>query len=631
MENLKKLLKAIKDRIVVFHSRKQTMKRSYLIVIAALCIYALIHFYWTSGPAHVEAPETSFTEFMSMVERGEVAEVRIGQEQIAGKLKNGALIKTRIESKLVNPLQELRTYKVVVFFDEDPYSPQAVGKNSYVTFGIVAIVIICAYFFIWGIGPRGEIRFRILKSRAKKPDPAKKVTFLDVAGIDEVKGELQVIIDYLKDPERFRRLGARAPRGTLLVGPPGVGKTLIARAVAGEAGVPFFSMAGSDFQEMFVGVGASRVRGLFDQAKANAPAIIYIDEIDSVGSKRGIAYSGGDRESQQTTVALLNEIDGFEQNPDVIFLASTNNPESLDDALLRSGRFDNQIVVPFPDAKGRREILKVHVRTMPLGEDVNLDEIALGTPGMSGADMENIANNAALKAANESSTKVTRRHFDRAKDHVLMGPERKSFVLTDEDRWLIALHEAGHAIVAIKTPGTDPIEKILCMPRGKALGVTIQLPVTDRVHTKKSFLTTKLLMIMGGRAAEHVFFDTDVSAGAQQDIEQATRLATAMVCQLGMSDAIGPLALKESHTAFLNRGDSGRYACSSGLAYEADMEIKRLVNTALDGALSIVRSEKSAIERVSKELVARTELSGQEIQLLLDGKELPPKIIDSSE
>jgi cell division protease FtsH len=452
------------------------------------------------------------------------------------------------------------------------------------------------------------------------------VTFADVAGADEAKLELQEIIEFLKDPHRFSRLGGRLPKGVLLVGPPGTGKTLLARAVAGEAGRPFFQMSGSDFVEMFVGVGASRVRDLFDQGKAHAPCIIFVDEIDAVGRHRGAGLGGGHDEREQTLNALLVEMDGFEANEGVILLAATNRPDVLDPALLRPGRFDRQVVVDAPDVKGREGILRVHAKKLPLAEDVELGIIAKGTPGLSGADLENICNEAALLAAREGADRVNMEHFETAKDKVMLGAERKSLVLTENERKLTAYHEAGHAVLGLRIPGLDPVHKVTIVPRGRALGITASLPEEDRHTYTKEWLEGQLAMLFGGRVAEEMIFGPErITTGAGNDIDRATAMARRMVTQFGMSDVIGLMAVGDAdHEVFLGRELSQRRGVSEHTARQVDTEVKRILDDAHEKAREILDKEEDLLERIAQALLERETLDRNEIQLLDEGKDLPP-------
>ncbi|MBI4068492.1 ATP-dependent zinc metalloprotease FtsH [Candidatus Kaiserbacteria bacterium] len=628
MEKLKKFLRKVKARVLSLKNMKiRTRRRIWVTAIAAATAYLLVHFYWPEALPNIrsiEVPLISYTEFFDHVEKGEVQDVVIRPDVMVGRLKSGTVIATRINSTLATPVYDLRKYNVVISFGPTPADADQQGKANYAGLLCIFIGLIWAYFFFWGIGPQGEIFLKFWQSRANRYSEKEKgrITFADVAGVDEAKTELEEVVAFLKNPQEFQELGGKIPKGVLLMGPPGTGKTLLARATAGEAGVPFHSMSGSDFVEMWVGMGAKRVRGLFDRARSQMPCIVYIDEIDSLGTKRSATISsGGDREYQQTTNALLTELDGFDKYPGVVFMASTNNPGNLDEALLRRGRLDIHIVVPLPDAKGREAILKVHTRKMPLATDVDLVMIALGTPGFSGADLAHIANEAALTASREKppSKKIAMRHFMLAKDRLLMGVERKSLIVTDADKLRTAYHEVGHAFVALRTQGSDPVEKVSVMPRGNSLGVTIQLPPADRHHYTKSFLTARLAVMMGGRAAEEAFYPSDVSAGAEMDIAMATTLASSMVCQWGMSETLGLIALKKSAGGiYVNRESGGMYNCSPDLAARADDEIRVLLATALNTARSIIENERGLVEKISRELFLKTELSGVEIQKIIE-------------
>jgi cell division protease FtsH len=465
----------------------------------------------------------------------------------------------------------------------------------------------------------GKSRARLLTAQQKK------ATFKDVAGIDEAKEELYEIIDFLKDPQKFQKLGGRIPKGVLLVGPPGTGKTLLARAIAGEANVPFFSISGSDFVEMFVGVGASRVRDLFEQGKKNAPCIIFIDEIDAVGRHRGAGLGGGHDEREQTLNALLVEMDGFESNEGVILIAATNRPDVLDPALLRPGRFDRRVVVPRPDVRGREEILRVHTRKVPLSEDVDLSVIARGTPGFSGADMANLVNEAALWAARMNRKFVAMVDFEMSKDKVLMGAERRSMILSDEEKKNTAYHEAGHALVAAMTPGADPLHKVTIIPRGMALGVTMQLPIDDKHTYTKEFLESQLAVLMGGRAAEEIFLH-HITTGAGNDIERATEIARQMVCEWGMS-TLGPLTFgRKEEAIFLGREIAQHRDYSEDTAIKIDVEVRGIVNLGYSKARQILETHSDALERVAKALLEREVLDASELKLLMEGKPLPDKL-----
>jgi cell division protease FtsH len=451
------------------------------------------------------------------------------------------------------------------------------------------------------------------------------VTFKDVAGVEEAKEELQEIIEFLREPQKFQKLGGRIPKGVILIGPPGTGKTLLARAIAGEANVPFFSISGSDFVEMFVGVGASRVRDLFEQGKKNAPCIVFIDEIDAVGRHRGAGLGGGHDEREQTLNQLLVEMDGFESNEGVILIAATNRPDVLDPALMRPGRFDRRVIVPRPDVGGREAILKVHTKKIPLSEDVDISVIARGSPGFSGADLANLVNEAALLAARQNRKQVVMADFEFSKDKVLMGAERKSLILSEEEKKNTAFHEAGHALVAFFVPYADPLHKVTIIPRGMALGVTMQLPVDDKHTYTRDYLESQLAIMMGGRAAEELFLN-HVTTGAGNDIEQATEMARRMVCDFGMSD-LGPLAYgRNQGEIFLGRDISTSRDFSEDTAIKIDQEIKRFVMTGYSRAREVLTSNREALVRIAEALLVREVLDGSEIKLLIDGKPLAERI-----
>ena len=489
------------------------------------------------------------------------------------------------------------------------------------------ILIIGFWFFMLRqMQAGGSKAFQFGKSKARLlTGDTPKVTFVDVAGADEAKDELQEIIEFLKDPQKFSRLGGLLPKGVLLIGPPGTGKTLLARAVAGEAGRPFFSMSGSDFVEMFVGVGASRVRDLFEQGKAHAPCIIFIDEIDAVGRHRGAGLGGGHDEREQTLNQLLVEMDGFESNEGVILLAATNRPDVLDPALLRPGRFDRQVVVDAPDVKGREGILRVHLRKIPLAEDVEVKSLAKATPGMSGADLANLVNEGALLAARRDHDKVYMSDLDDAKDKVMLGAERRSMVLSDAERKLTAYHEAGHAVVALRIPGLDPLHKITIVPRGRALGVTASLPEEDRHSYSRDYLIASLAMLYGGRAAEEMIFGKEkITTGAGNDIERATAMARRMVTQFGMSTSIGPIAIGDSeHEVFLGRELGQRRAVSESVAQQVDAEVKRLLDEAYRAAMSALEANRQLLEDIAEALLERETVDREEIELLGRGEPLP--------
>jgi len=506
-------------------------------------------------------------------------------------------------------------------------------SNEWVTllFGLVPWILIIAVWFLFmrrmqggaGGGQKGIFSFG--KSRAKLMTDAQiKVTFKDVAGADEAKQELEEVIDFLKEPSKFQKLGGKIPRGVLLLGPPGTGKTLLARAVAGEAGVPFFSISGADFVEMFVGVGASRVRDLFEQGKKSAPAIIFIDEIDAVGRQRGAGLGGGHDEREQTLNALLVEMDGFEQNSGVIIIAATNRPDVLDPALLRPGRFDRQVVVDRPDVKGREGILKVHTRKTPLDESVNIKTLAKGTPGLSGAELANLVNEAALSAARKNKVSIDMADFEDAKDKIMMGMERKSLIISEKEKNITAYHEIGHVLVALKTPGTDPVHKVTIIPRGRALGVTTYLPVDEKHTYSKEYLEGVITYALGGRAAEKIVFN-NFTTGAGNDIEKATSIARKMVCEWGMSEKLGPISYgAKQEELFLGREVTKHQEFSELTAQEIDAEVKIIIIEAMERSEQILKENMDILHKLSKELLEREILDAEEIDKIINGEELPP-------
>lgn len=609
---------------------KRSLSRTLATATAVFLIWMSIHLWWpSSATSEAEAEkaqisEVSYSEFQQKVKNEEVKNAYITRGEIVFELKNGVRAKVHFDKELVNPIEELEKSNVPFSFS-NPYTAAESSGFNRVPLLIILIVGIWIYLIPFGgIGPNGGIRIPFWKPNIKLG----KVTFADVAGLDDIMPDLKEIVEFLKDPKKIMKFGGRIPSGTLLVGPPGSGKTLIARALAGEAKVPFHIYSGSDFVEMFVGVGASRVRGMFDKAKSKMPCIVFIDEIDIVGSKRSGGASGGDKEHDQTTTQLLVEMDGFKKHPGIIFVAATNRPENLDPALLRPGRFGRQIVVPLPDVKGREQILEVHVEKLykisgkPFAHDVELSILARGTSGFSGADLEDLVNEASLIAAKKEVQAIDMQHFAEAKDKVMMGAERK-LAVTDEDLLRTAYHEVGHAFVAIRTPGSDPVEKVSIKQRGRSLGVMIQLPEKDRHHYTKSFVLARIAIAMGGRAAEEIFCDDDISAGASSDIDYATDIAENMVCRWGMGK-IGPLAIKKSAGgAFLGGGSV--YTCSPGLQYEADEEIRSLINEALVRASEIIKAERELVEILSKELFKKMEISGKELMEIIERESLKKK------
>ncbi|MEW6571440.1 MAG: ATP-dependent zinc metalloprotease FtsH [Nitrospirota bacterium] len=559
--------------------------------------------------------EMIFSDFMTRLEAGEVREVTIKGSVITGQLKDGKEFKTFAADypDLVNTLRAENVKITVKPEEQNPWY-----WNLFFSWGPIIFLVAIWIFFMRQMQTGGNKALSFGKAKAKLvSEKTVKVTFADVAGIEEAKAEVQEIIDFLKDPSKFQKLGGKIPKGVLLVGAPGTGKTLLARAIAGEAGVPFFSISGSDFVEMFVGVGASRVRDLFDQAKKNAPCIIFIDEIDAVGRHRGAGLGGGHDEREQTLNQLLVEMDGFEANQGVIIIAATNRPDVLDPALLRPGRFDRQVVVPQPDVKGRLEILKVHSRNIPLDEKVSLDEIARGTPGFSGADLQNLVNEAALLAARKGKSKVERTDFEAAKDKVLMGVERRSMIISETEKKNTAYHEAGHALVAKLIPGTDPLHKVSIIPRGRALGVTQQLPLDDRYTYSKEYLMNALCVLLGGRAAEEIALN-HLTTGAGNDLERATELARKMVTEWGMSEKLGPLTFgKKDEQIFLGREIARHKDYSEQTAVEIDEEVKRIVMAAYQGARKLLTDNQDILEALTRALLEKETMDAEEINTLV--------------
>jgi cell division protease FtsH len=578
--------------------------------------------------------EFSYTEFSRQLDQGNVARVEIYDgKRLEGDFRTPVTQEGR-NAKSFQVLLPVANSEAFVKRLEDAGVPILAkepkgGITAIVIAALPWIVILGLWFFLLRqLQAGGSRAFAFGKSKAKLlAGDTPKITFADVAGADEAKVELQEIIEFLKDPQKFTRLGGRLPKGALLVGPPGTGKTLLAKAVAGEAGRPFFSMSGSDFVEMFVGVGASRVRDLFEQGKSHAPCIIFIDEIDAVGRHRGAGLGGGHDEREQTLNQLLVEMDGFESNDGVILVAATNRPDVLDPALLRPGRFDRQIVVDAPDVRGREGILRVHTRKIPLASDVRLEVIAKGTPGMAGADLANLVNEAAVLAARRNKTLVDMQDFEDAKDKVMLGVERRSLVLTEDERKLTAYHEAGHAIVAIKIPGSDPIHKVTIVPRGRALGLTASLPEVDRHNYTKDWLIGSLAMFFGGRVAEEIIFGADkVTTGAGNDIERATGLARRMVTQFGMSELIGPLAVGDKEQEiFLGREFAQRREISERTAQMVDDEVKRLIDEAYARATIILNQNRELLDRIAQALLDRETIDREDLDRLVKNLPLPPR------
>ena len=560
--------------------------------------------------------ELNFSEFLARVEQGEVAEVELKGSSITGKLKDGTPFQTYAaeDPELVPSLRKQGVVISAKPVEQTPWWSLVLNWLPMLLFIGVWV------FFMRQMQGGGAKALSFGKARARLlTEKQNRVTFADVAGVDEAKGELQEIIEFLKDPQKFQKLGGRIPKGVLLMGPPGTGKTLLARAIAGEANVPFFSISGSDFVEMFVGVGASRVRDLFEQGKKHAPCIIFMDEIDAVGRHRGAGLGGGHDEREQTLNQLLVEMDGFESNEGVILIAATNRPDVLDPALLRPGRFDRQVVVARPDIRGREEILKVHVKKIPLAPDVDLAILARGTPGFSGADLANLVNEAALLAAREDKKFVERKDFESAKDKVLMGVERKSLILSEEERRATAYHEAGHALVARLIPGTDPIHKVTIIPRGRALGITQQLPMDEKHNYHREYLLDNIAILMGGRVAEELVLG-HMSTGAGNDLERATDLARKMVCEWGMSEKLGPLTFgKREEMIFLGKEIAQHQDYSEQTAQEIDQEVRRFVIEAYERAKELVKARIGALHALAASLLEREVLEGPEVDVIITG------------
>ena len=599
-----------------------------MILATAVLLYQVVQ-HTSSGREQV----FPFSRFLEEIDRNNVKEVTIADSDIRGHLGSGESFKTVMPMDYPELINMLRDKHVQITGEKPSQSPWLAALVSWAPF---LFLIGFWIFFMRQMQSGGNKALSFGKSRARLLTAhQKKVTFKDVAGVEEAKEELQEIIDFLKEPQKFQKLGGRIPKGVLLVGPPGTGKTLLARAIAGEANVPFFSISGSDFVEMFVGVGASRVRDLFEQGKKNAPCIIFIDEIDAVGRHRGAGLGGGHDEREQTLNQLLVEMDGFESNEGVILIAATNRPDVLDPALLRPGRFDRRVVVARPDVKGREGILAVHVRKIPLAEDVDISVIARSTPGFSGADLANLVNEAALNAARMNQKTVTHEDFEMAKDKVLMGVARKSLIISDQEKRVTAYHEAGHATVASMVEGADPLHKVTIIPRGMALGVTQQLPVDDRHTYPRAYLEGQLAIMMGGRLAEELFLGT-MTTGAGNDIEQATDLARKMVCLFGMS-SLGPLTFgKQEEQIFLGREIAQHRDYSEHTAVAIDDEVRKFIMQGYERAKSILTENRNALVRIAEALLERESLDATEIKMLIAGQSLeerrtPPKHEPKSE
>lgn len=590
-------------------------------LVAILLLSSLMnHFSETAKKANYA--DLAFSEFMNEVENKRISEVTIAGANIEGKLTDGRNFYTYAPYD-PTMVETLRKNGVKVEAQPEDTSSNTFWGIVISWFPMILLIGVWVYFMRQASSGNNKA-MSFGKSRARLIENNKKVTFADVAGCDESKQELEEIIDFLKDPSKFQRLGGRIPKGVLMVGPPGTGKTLLAKAVAGEANVPFFSISGSDFVEMFVGVGASRVRDMFAQAKKNAPCLLFIDEIDAVGRHRGAGLGGGNDEREQTLNQLLVEMDGFDDNQSVILIAATNRPDVLDPALLRPGRFDRQVTVSNPDIKGREEILKVHVKKVPLAKDVNLTTVARGTPGFSGADLANLVNEAALLAARKNKRKVTLKDFDEAKDKVLMGAERKSMAMDDREKMNTAYHEAGHAICSLYTEGSDPIHKATIIPRGRALGMVQQLPEKDRYSITRQQMMSRLIVAMGGRVAEEMKFGYDaVTSGASGDIQMATNLARSMVTEWGMSDALGPVLYAEnSGEVFLGKSVTQNQNMSEETARLVDAEIKRLVTEGYEGARKLLKEKEKEWTMLAEALIEYETLTGDEIKQVIAGEKI---------
>ncbi|HKT51456.1 MAG TPA: ATP-dependent zinc metalloprotease FtsH [Candidatus Angelobacter sp.] len=578
------------------------------------------------GNGSTKDTEISYTDFMDKVGQGQISEVQIENNLARGKFRNDNSKTFHVYVPSTNPemLKALDSNKVQVTFKDGQGSNWPMWLFQ---FSPILLLGVLWFVMIRQMQTGGNKALSFGKSRARLLSmQQKKVTFKDVAGVDEAKEELREIIEFLREAQKFQKLGGRIPKGVLLVGHPGTGKTLLARAVAGEANVPFFSISGSDFVEMFVGVGASRVRDLFEQGKKNAPCIIFIDEIDAVGRHRGAGLGGGHDEREQTLNQLLVEMDGFESNEGVILIAATNRPDVLDPALLRPGRFDRRVVVPLPDVRGREEILRVHTRKIPLADDVDLSILARGTPGFSGAELSNMVNEAALNAARCNRKSVLMYDFELAKDKVLMGAERKSMLLTDEEKKVTAYHEAGHAIVAALMPHADPLHKVTIIPRGMALGVTMQLPETDKHNYTLDYLETRIAVMMGGRLAEEIFLN-QMSTGAGSDIEGATDMARKMVCEWGMS-SLGPLTFgKKDEQIFLGREIAQHRDFSEETAKVIDSEVRRFVNSGYENAKKLILENREILERIAQALLEREVLDAAELKMIIEGQQLPARVV----
>ncbi len=600
------------------------LKNVAIWLLIGFLVFLIVDFYKANDASRKISP-ISYSNFLTEIKNGNVARVEIRGNNITGEYSNGSYFSTYSPNDM-NLIEKLENNSVEI--NALPLDKGSPGLIDILISWFPMLLLIGVWIFFMRQMQSGSGRaMGFGKSRAKLLNENKdKVTFSDVAGIDEAKSELEEIVEFLKDPTKFQRLGGKIPKGALLVGPPGTGKTLLARAIAGEANVPFFSISGSDFVEMFVGVGASRVRDMFEQGRKNAPCIIFIDEIDAVGRHRGAGLGGGNDEREQTLNQLLVEMDGFDSTQGVILIAATNRPDVLDPALLRPGRFDRQVVVPNPDIVGRTKILEVHTRKLALAPDVDIKVIARGTPGFSGADLANLSNEAALLAARRNKRLVTMLDFEDAKDKVMMGAERRSMVMTLKEKELTAYHEAGHALVGIFTPGNDPLHKVTIIPRGRALGVTMNLPERDKYSETKTEMKAKLAMIFGGRVAEELIFGKEnITSGASNDILQATQRARAMVVEWGMSEALGPLRYSENEEdVFLGRSVTQRKSMSDETAKLIDQEIRKFIDNAESHARKILKKNLKHLHNLAKALLEFETLSGDDVKQLINKGKLKP-------
>ncbi|MDR1776420.1 MAG: ATP-dependent zinc metalloprotease FtsH [Desulfovibrio sp.] len=592
------------------------------LMLWAIIVLAMIMLFNTFEQTQGPMQRVPYTDFITKLNDGQLLSVTIQGHSLTGKTPDGRTVQTYAPQ---DPGLVARLMDKKVEIKVDPPEEQPWYMTLLVSWFPMLLLIGVWVFFMRQMQGGGGRAMSFGRSRARMLNQeSARVTFEDVAGVDEAKDELSEVVEFLSNPKKFTRLGGRIPKGVLLVGPPGTGKTLLAKAVAGEAGVPFFSISGSDFVEMFVGVGASRVRDLFVQGKKNAPCLIFIDEIDAVGRQRGAGLGGGHDEREQTLNQLLVEMDGFESNEGVILIAATNRPDVLDPALLRPGRFDRQVVVPTPDLRGRKRILEVHTKRTPLEDDVDLEVLARGTPGFSGADLENLVNEAALQAAKQEQERLDMGDFEYAKDKVLMGRERRSLILSEDEKRITAYHEAGHALAAKLLPGSDPVHKVTIIPRGRALGVTMQLPEEDRHGYSRTYLRNSLVVLLGGRVAEELIFD-DITTGASNDIERVTRMARKMVCEWGMSEVVGTLAIGETgEEVFIGREWIQNKNYSEDTARLVDAEVKRIVEDARGRCRELLENNREALERIALALLERETLNADELDRLMKNEKLPP-------